>query len=98
MYLGHTTKDEEIYQILTKKKKTIINRYPNVKPLARKDTFQQMMAVASDLDSDGFDFVPRTFVFPEDEARFLEYQKKNKDAIFIAKPQAGRKGEHIVLF
>ena len=57
-----------------------------------------MMAVASDLNGDAFDFVPRTFVFPEDEALFHEYQKKNRDAIFIAKPQAGKKGEHIVLF
>lgn len=29
---------------------------------------------------------------------FHEYQKNHKDAIFIAKPQNGKKGEHIVLF
>jgi len=48
-----------------------------------------MMAIASDINSDAFDFVPRTFVFPRDEPKFLEYQKKHKDAIFIAKPQSG---------
>lgn len=57
-----------------------------------------MMAVAADVNPKAFDFVPRTFVFPEDEGRFHEYQKKHRDAIFIAKPQAGKKGEHIVLF
>ena len=39
MYLAHTTKDDEIYSILAKYERTIINRYPNVKPLTRKDTF-----------------------------------------------------------
>lgn len=39
IYLGHNTKDEDIYNILCKNKNTIINRYPSVKPLARKDIF-----------------------------------------------------------
>jgi len=39
IYLGHNTKDEDIYNILLTNKNTIINRYPNVKPLARKDIF-----------------------------------------------------------
>ena len=76
MWLGHTTKDEEIYDIL-KSKKTIINRYPNVKPLSRKDTFQEMMAIACDQNDEAFDFIPRTFVMPRDEAQFHKYQKKN---------------------
>ena len=73
IYLGHNTKDDDIYNILTKYKNTIINRYPNVKPLARKDTFQEMMAIANDINPSFFNFVPRTFVFPRDEAAFLSY-------------------------
>ena len=53
---------------------------------------------AYDHNEKAFDFIPQTFVFPEDEVRFLEYQKRNKDAVFIAKPQNGCKGDHIVLF
>jgi hypothetical protein len=74
MYLVHTTKDDEIYNIL-QKKKAIINRYPNVKSLARKDTFQEMMAIAHDFNWQGFDFVPKSFVFPRDTNLFHEYQK-----------------------
>lgn len=39
-FLWHTTKEEEIFDILTKKSGRLINRYPPaIKELARKDNF-----------------------------------------------------------
>lgn len=46
MMMTSKSKDEEIYKFLRKKRK-IVNRYPNVKALSRKDQFQDMMKLAS---------------------------------------------------
>ena len=39
MWISHVPTDEEMYGWLLKKKNMIINRYPGVKPVSRKDTF-----------------------------------------------------------
>jgi len=58
-----------------------------------------MMAIAADQDEQGdFDFVPRTFLYPRDDKKFLAYKKKNDKAIFIAKPPSGLQGDNIALF
>jgi len=54
--------------------------------------------MAYDENQDEFDFVPKTFTFPQDEYKFALYQAKNPKAVFIAKPQAGSMGDNIVLF
>lgn len=64
-WVTHTAKDEDIYEILGKKNK-IINRYPNVKHLSRKDNFELMMKFPVDVLGDEYDFTPRTFVIPDD--------------------------------
>jgi len=46
-----------------------------------------MMSIASTYNSSaGFDFIPKTFVFPQDENDFRLYQARNKHMVFIAKP------------
>ena len=42
-YIWHSTPDEEIYNYLCNMKGKIINRYPGVKAIARKDNFETMM-------------------------------------------------------
>ena len=57
-----------------------------------------MMSIAANIDPQAYDFVPRTFVLPNDEKRFLEYKENNKNAVFIAKPSSGSEGNNIKLF
>lgn len=45
-----------------------------------------------------FDFVPRTFLFPQEQAEFSEYQASTSNATFIAKPCEGAQGDGMVLF
>lgn len=97
MYLWHNTDPALIYDILLNKKNKIINRYPEVVKIARKDNLESMMRIAYD-ECDSFDFMPRTFIFPQDEASFHAYQDKHKSAVFIAKPGAGSMGDSISLF
>lgn len=97
LYANSKMKDDEIYKFLQKKKKAI-NRYPNVIALGQKDQFQDMMNIGGYFDDEAFDFVPRTFIFPQERERFIKYQSKHKDAMFIGKPQKGAKGDKIVLF
>jgi len=37
-------------------------------------------------------------VFPEDRQRFVKYQEKHKNSVFIAKPHGGAQGDDIFLF
>ena len=65
----------------------MINRYPNVRPLAHKDTFADLTRVAQEMDPEGFDFIPPTFVLPgPDLSRFEAYKRAHPGATFIAKP------------
>ena len=57
-----------------------------------------MMLIAANIDPQAYDFVPRTFVLPNDEKKLLEYQEINKSAVFIAKPSSGSEGNNIKLF
>jgi len=59
-----TAENDELYKLLSKD--TIINRYPNIKEMSRKDTFEAMMSLASDIDPEIFDFVPPSFILPRD--------------------------------
>ena len=68
-YLWHTTDDDILMQALQKGK--IVNRYPQVvKPIARKECFENMMRLASDQAPGEYDFIPRSFIFPQDEVAF----------------------------
>lgn len=70
MYLSHVPREEELYDMLMTQKNLVINRYPNVKLVSRKDTLQRMMDMAADFNSEAFDFIPLTFVLPQDMKKF----------------------------
>lgn len=45
-----------------------------------------MMELGLTINQKAFDFVPQTFIFPQDKNKFLEYQKKHPKYTYIAKP------------
>jgi hypothetical protein len=51
-----------------------------------------------DLNPNAFDFIPPTFVLPQEETKLKEYMKKHPNACYIGKPQSGAKGDGIFLF
>jgi hypothetical protein len=71
-WVSSVAEKEEIYEILSKKKH-LVNRYPNVRELGRKDIFQNMMTIAREMAPSSFDFVPPSFIFPADKDRFEAY-------------------------
>ena len=55
--------DEDLIQLMVPKGK-LVNRYPNAKGLAHKDTFSSMMKFATQISKEEYDFVPPTFSLP----------------------------------
>ena len=98
VWLGPTAKPDEIYQILEHDAGRIVNRYPNVKELCRKDTFKTMMDVMHGLNPNDFEFMPLSFTFPQEINKWKEYAKANPKATFITKPIKGCEGKGICLF
>ena len=91
--------DEELVSLLSGKDK-LVNRYPDAKKLAHKDTFPQMAKIAQLIDPEGFSFIPPTFTLPSkfDAKRLQEYMSKHKGVTYIAKPQVGAQGDGMALF
>ena len=78
----------------------MLNRYPDARILAHKDTFADMMNFCMQIDPKGYDMIPPSFnlSLTSENKRFEAYQADHKDAIYIAKPQAGAQGDNIALF
>lgn len=57
------------------------------------------MSIAEHFNKEAFDFIPRTFVLPQDYNQFKNYLTiSGKNAVFIAKPAQGSQGDDIRLF
>lgn len=100
MYCGLTIaphEDEQIYDLLLNKKGCMINRYPRI-TFDKRRTFTYLMQSLTSLLGKSLEFLPRTFVFPEDEAEFKQYQEANDDAVFIARPNSGSIAEATTIF
>ena len=80
----------------------MVNKYPGLSYLARKDVFGDMMDFAKLIAPAKYKFTPSTFNLTYESAReakrFEEYQNRNKDFTYIAKPAKGSKGKGICLF
>ena len=85
IYLKPSADDEEIMSIASQKGK-VINRYPGAKDLSHKDNFSKQMKICMDINPEAYDFVPPTFIWPEEEKRLKEYMKKNPGCCYIGKP------------
>lgn len=90
----------EVFDWINSGSTKMANRYPDIKLLAHKEIFASAMKFCQEMDPDAFNFVPPTFQLPSvrDEARFAEYQQRNPNATYIAKPQVGAQGDSICLF
>lgn len=77
----------------------MINRYPNHNHWEHKNNFSELTKIARELDPEGFDCIPPTFVLPgPDSVKFDAYKKAHPNATFIAKPNEGSGGDAITLF
>lgn len=78
----------------------VVNRYPkNIVKVARKDLFHKIIQIGEHFYPEAFDFVPRTFFFPDDYQKFQNYHTiVGKNATYVAKPINGSMGIDIKLF
>ena len=90
------TYEYELIKTLTTKGK-ITNRYPFSGIFSHKDMFARYMKVAQKLDG-SCDFVPPSFLLPQDLGELKSYMKENKGACFIAKPRNSGEGDGLILF
>ena len=86
--------------MLMSNSRILTSRYPDIRTLAHKDTFANMMRFCQTVCPDEFKFVPPTFILNrESEMKlFQAYQKKYSKNTFIAKPTTGSQGDSIFLF
>lgn len=69
--------------------------------IARKNTLALTLAKMRDQFPTEYDFYPRTFLYPNDQAKirhyFVESRKRGLVKTFIVKPEAGCQGRGIYL-
>jgi len=54
-----------------------------------------MMHTISQYNPEKFEYVPPSFIFPQDSTRFEEYNNSHPNTTYIAKPKEGCQGEGI---
>ena len=99
-WVNPRTSDQDILDWLsTPGGKKMISRYPATRSITSKSVFSDITKLLYELDPNGLDCIPATFVFPgPDVANFKKYAKANPNATFIAKPDDGAGGSSISLF
>jgi len=81
----------------------LVNHFPNHYELTRKDLmYKNVKRYRKDLRKQGYDdsrldFVPRTFILPQDYSLFLEEHKKGSVGTWIFKPHGRAQGRGIFL-
>eukprot|EP00931_Biecheleriopsis_adriatica_P100894 TRINITY_DN76130_c0_g1_i1.p1 TRINITY_DN76130_c0_g1~~TRINITY_DN76130_c0_g1_i1.p1 ORF type:complete len:1109 (-),score=215.05 TRINITY_DN76130_c0_g1_i1:33-3359(-) len=89
---GPNMKDS-VYQELNEFQR--VNHFPGSTELTRKDRlWMNFHDMAQTFGSDAFDFVPQTFVLPEQVQEFLEVYER-KGGLWIVKPHASSRGRGI---
>ena len=99
--LPRVTKSREVLDILQSPRRMMVNRYPGVCWLTRKDTFSSLIRLRNILDpacSVLESIEPRSFMLPEQVEEWQECRNADKKAIFIAKPRVGSEGNNCLLF
>jgi hypothetical protein len=65
-----------------------INHFPNSYQISRKDfLFINIMKIKNKFPKD-FDFIPNSFLLPQDSGMLVQDFEKNKKKIYICKPVA----------
>ena len=71
------------------------NRYPRSGIVWRKRPFQLLIKKYQRFFKNEYDFIPETFVLPDEYKDFTKFLDENKGKMMIAKPSKGRGGEGI---
>ena len=75
-----------------------INHYPRTEELTRKDRFYRNISKMQEkFGKENFDFLPETYILPEDFSEFAGRFQENSDWLWIAKPHASSQGKGIFL-
>ena len=77
-------------------KKSIYNRLPGVGVMSNKKTSAQIFKRMSKFYDTEFDFIPQTFLLPQEGAQLKQAMKKSKGT-WIVKPKDGAEGCGIFL-
>lgn len=56
-YMWCNCEDEALTAVMAQKGR-VVNRYPSIKGLSHKDTFARFMQICTDLEPEGYSFVP----------------------------------------
>ena len=76
--------------------KTIFNRLPGAEAAGNKKRLAEIMRRVQ-TDNDEYDFVPRSFVMPQDQELLQEFMSKNGKKTLICKPDSAAEGCGIIL-
>ena len=89
----------DMMKILIKKlnKHQRYNHFPCTWELGRKDKLWKNFYSLKSIYPDEYNFIPETYIIPEDKNNFLENYKKNPEKNWIVKPVASSRGRGIRL-
>lgn len=73
------------------------NHFPKTFQLGRKDNLWKNYKKAKKLFPTDYNFMPQTFILPQDSKNLLNFINKNSDCTFISKPVAGARGQGVKL-
>eukprot|EP01022_Parablepharisma_sp_SALTPOND_P014233 TRINITY_DN191_c0_g1_i1.p1 TRINITY_DN191_c0_g1~~TRINITY_DN191_c0_g1_i1.p1 ORF type:complete len:624 (-),score=34.24 TRINITY_DN191_c0_g1_i1:6279-8150(-) len=89
-----TSMKSQVYQGLKKYQK--VNHFPRSNEITRKDSLSKNMTRMQSIHgARHFDFVPKSFVLPQDFPQLSEEMDKNPDCFWIIKPAASSQGRGI---
>ena len=89
-----TNMKSQVYQSLKKYQK--VNHFPRSNEITRKDCLSKNMTKMQSLYGfRHFDFVPKTFVLPQDFTQLSEEMEKDPELFWIVKPAASSQGKGI---
>lgn len=73
------------------------NHFPCTWQLGRKDNLWRNYKIMKTAFPDDYDFVPETYILPEDQTEMLNAINRNKEEMWLIKPVASSKGKGIRL-
>lgn len=73
----------------------IFNRYPRVSIVCMKRDFHILMKKYQTFFKEQYDFIPETYILPEDYKAYKRYLDTDKEAMLLGKPSKGRGGQGI---